>query len=70
MKCCSKCGNDKLIEGIKYCLNCGAEVEKCCSDDVKCCGNEKVNKCVNHDVNEDGKYVVKTRMSVEVLEII
>lgn len=70
MKCCSKCGNDKLIEGVRYCLNCGADVEKQCSDNVKCCAKDKVNADVNHDVNEDGKCLVKTRLSVELFEII
>lgn len=27
MKCYSKCGNDKLTKGMRYCLNCGFEVE-------------------------------------------
>lgn len=27
MKYCSKC-EGKLIEGLKYCFNCGADVEK------------------------------------------
>lgn len=27
MKYCPKCGIDKLIKEIRYCLNCGTEVE-------------------------------------------
>lgn len=62
MKVCSKCGNDKLIEGIRYCLKCGADVEE---TNVK----EKSNECVNEDVNDKGKCVVKSRLSVELFEI-
>ena len=47
MKCCSKCGNTKSIEGIKYCLNCGSELEK----NVKCCTKKEENN-VNRDVND------------------
>lgn len=65
MKCCSKCGNKKLIEGIKYCLNCGAEVEK----DVKCHCGEKCKCNTNKSSNKDDKCVVKTRLSVELFEI-
>jgi len=67
MKCCSKCGNDKLLNGIKYCLKCGANVEK---ENVKCCVNDKEENCVNKNVNENGNCLVKTRLSVELFEII
>ena len=65
MKCCSKCGNNKLIKGIKYCLNCGAEVEK----DVKCQCGEKCECNTTESVNKDDKCLVKTRLSVELFEI-
>lgn len=67
MKVCSKCGNDQLIKGIKYCLKCGANVEK---DNVKCCVKDKVNNDVNENVNNSDKCLVKTRLSVELFEII
>lgn len=66
MKVCRKCGNDKLIEGIKYCLNCGADVEPVDTNHGKCCVNEDVNK----DVNHPEKSIIKTRLSVEVLELV
>ena len=65
MKCCLKCGNENLIEGIKYCLNCGAEVE----NDAKCCCDEKCECKKNVCKTKDDKCVVKTRLSVELFEI-
>lgn len=65
MKCCSKCGNTKLIEGIKYCLNCGAEVEK----NIKCHCDEKCECNKKESVNKEDKCLVKTRLSVELFEI-
>lgn len=65
MKCCSKCGNTKLIEGIKYCLNCGAEVKK----DVECHCDENCECNANKRTKKDDKCVVKTRLSVELFEI-
>ena len=65
MKVCLKCGNDKLIEGVRYCLKCGANVEKEKNHNVNKCVNDDVNK----NVNEDGKCLVKTRLSVELFEI-
>ena len=65
MKVCSKCGNNKLIEGVKYCLNCGADLEKNKSENVKCCVKNKTDE----NVNENEKCLVKTRLSVELFEI-
>ena len=65
MKCCSNCGNEKLIEGIRYCLNCGAEVEK----DIKCNCGENCDCNKNKSETKDGKCVVKPRLSVELFEI-
>lgn len=65
MKCCSKCGNEKLIEGIKYCLNCGSEVKK----DTKCSCGENCECNKNKNETKDDKCVVKTRLSVELFEI-
>lgn len=56
MKCCSKCGNEKLIEGVKYCLNCGADLEK----NVKCCAKENDN-IVNNSVNANDKLIEKIK---------
>jgi len=69
MKVCSKCGNDKLIQGIRYCLKCGADIENNSVNNEKCCVKENVNSCVNKDVNNKDKCVVKTRLSVELFEI-
>ena len=78
MKSCPKCGNDKLIKGIRYCLNCGAEVEakpkeKLCLD----CGNkliEGVGYCLECGrkvgEKEEQRCVTKSRLSVELLEIL
>lgn len=62
MKKCSKCGNEKLIEGIKYCLQCGADVEDAKANKQDCC-------CAKEKTTEDGKSIVKTRLSVELFEI-
>lgn len=62
MKVCTKCGNDKLIEGIRYCLQCGADVENVSTNKDKCCDNKK-------NENADDKCLVKTRLSVELFEI-
>ena len=65
MKKCLKCGNEKLIEGVRYCLKCGHNVEK----DKNTNANKSVNKDVNENVNQDGNCIVKTRLSVELFEI-
>ena len=57
MKKCLKCGNEKLIEGVRYCLKCGHNIEK------------DKNNSINKNVNKDGNCVVKTRLSVELFEI-
>ena len=82
MKCCPKCGNDKLIKGIRYCLNCGTEVEvksktkakeKFCPD----CDNkliEGIGYCLECGKKvgekEEKRRVTKSRLSVELFEIL
>lgn len=65
MKYCPKCEN-KLIEGLKYCFKCGADVDE---KNVKSHTIKNVNEDVNDDVNSNSKNQVKTRLSVEVFDV-
>ena len=67
MKYCSNCEN-KLIEGLKYCFKCGADVETNMSNDnVNHDNNVNVNSNVNDDVNEKAKS--NSRLSAGVFDI-
>ena len=61
MKYCPKCEN-KLIEGLRYCFKCGADVD---TNNVK----KNTEKDVNKNVNESKANKVRTRMSVEVIDV-
>ncbi|MBQ8681453.1 MAG: zinc ribbon domain-containing protein [Bacilli bacterium] len=71
MKSCSRCGN-KMIEGVKYCLNCGNEVEVVTEKKGKeClhCGSkviEGIRYCLNcgADVDVNGCKKDKVKKSV------
>ena len=57
MKSCSKCGN-KLIEGLKYCFKCGADVDE-----------KSVKKETPNTVKQETKKCkVKSRLSTEVFD--
>lgn len=57
MKTCSKCDN-KLIEGLKYCFNCGADVDE---KSVKSSETKNVKK-------ETKNCKAKSRLSTEVFD--
>lgn len=60
MKYCSKCEN-KLIEGVRFCLNCGADVNS-----VKC----EAKKTVNKDVKDTKKCKPKSRLDTRLFDVI
>lgn len=57
MKSCPKCGN-KVIEGLKYCFTCGADIDE---KVVKQASTKTVKK-------EEKKCKAKSRLSSEVFE--